>query len=127
MKAGFSVKIIDCNFINTLEDFRKEIKKYNFKMAGLSFLSSMQEGANQVARIVKEINPKAIVVAGGPHPTVFKERSIIDENVDIIVIGEGEITFVELIKAVKKNRNYEKLDRSLRKIEGIWFKNKNRN
>jgi len=38
------------------------------------------------------------VVAGGPHPTVAPDHVLSDENFDMVVTGEGEITLTELLK-----------------------------
>lgn len=122
IKHGFSVKIIDCSFFETLEQVKQEIQKYDFKIAGLSFLSSMQAGASKVAQIIKEVNPESLVVAGGPHPTVFKEKSILDKNIDVLAIGEGEVTFGELTRTVKDSSSQEDLYQELARVKGIWFK-----
>ena len=47
--------------------------------------------------LVKQINPEAKVVLGGPHVHVFPEETINLSGIDFIVQGEGEHTFVKLL------------------------------
>lgn len=48
---------------------------------------------------IKEINPSATIVLGGPITSVYPDILLEEVCPDIIVIGEGEETFLELAKA----------------------------
>lgn len=50
----------------------------------------------EIARTVKAAVPQTLVVAGGPH-VQRAEDFLGSEAIDVIVIGEGEITFTELL------------------------------
>jgi radical SAM superfamily enzyme YgiQ (UPF0313 family) len=113
-EEGISVDILDCSFFSSYDEFSEIYKNYNPRIVGLSFLSSMTKGAFEVAERVKKENQKTFVVAGGPHATVFREKCLGEKSIDAIVIGEGEITFVELVKAHKLG--------SLRGVKGVYFK-----
>lgn len=69
----------------------------------------------EICRIIKRISPKIITVVGGPHPTALPKETVQDDNIDIAVVGEGEITFTELIKAIDGKK-------SLFEVDGIVFK-----
>jgi len=58
------------------------------------------------------------IVWGGPHPTDWPEQTLEDDLVDIIVIGEGEHSFVDLVMALENGD-------SLCEIRGIGYKDKN--
>ena len=49
-----------------------------------------------IARTVKTAVPAALIVAGGPH-VQRAEDFLGSEAIDVIVIGEGEVTFTELL------------------------------
>src|SRR4029079_8604931 len=51
--------------------------------------------------------PKAAIVIGGEHVTSLPEFSLITSKADIAVLGEGEETAVELVRAL---RNRQSLD-----------------
>ncbi|PKW18332.1 KedN5 family methylcobalamin-dependent radical SAM C-methyltransferase [Saccharopolyspora spinosa] len=60
-----------------------------------------------VAETVKQANPEAVVVFGGNHVANQSERVLRrDVAVDVVVNGEGEITFVELLRAVLEGTSY---------------------
>ena len=71
--------------------------------------------AFRIARHVKEVNGKALVVFGGPQATLMPDESIDDENVDAVVLGEGEFAMVEIAERVRTGR-------SLDGVKGVWFK-----
>ena len=55
------------------------------------------EDALAIARLAKKALPRAIVVMGGSHATIDYANVIKDEPVDIVVRGDGEETFLELL------------------------------
>jgi hypothetical protein len=50
----------------------------------------------EIARTVKAAVPEALVVAGGPH-VQRAEDFLGSEPIDVVVLGEGEVTFTELL------------------------------
>lgn len=95
------------------KEVRETIKAYNPDIVGISSMTASYVSALNVAKIVKNINPKIKVVMGGRHPSALPEIVIKNEEVDYVVIGEGEKTFLELIS---------NLD-SPQKVEGVVYKN----
>jgi anaerobic magnesium-protoporphyrin IX monomethyl ester cyclase len=83
---------------------------------GISVLTGHQiEGALELSRAVKRILPELPVVWGGYHPTLLPMQTIEEHAIDIIVKGQGEITFRLLIDALSESK-------PLHGIEGIVFK-----
>jgi radical SAM superfamily enzyme YgiQ (UPF0313 family) len=98
------------------EGFKKTvemIKRFDPDIVGLSFTTQAATGAYEIAKEIKEIDN--LVVAGGPHVTASPEEALMRSPIDIVVIGEGEITFLELIRSFMES--FEP-----RKIDGICFK-----
>lgn len=73
----------------------------------------------KVAKLVKKKYPDLPIVWGGWHPSLEPETTIKSPYVDIVVRGQGERTFYELVKALVEGR-------SLEGILGISFKNDGR-
>jgi anaerobic magnesium-protoporphyrin IX monomethyl ester cyclase len=64
--------------------------------------------AHALFRITREILPGALTVAGGPHPTSLPARTLEEiPELDCVVVGEGERTWVELLD---RRRRGEPLD-----------------
>ena len=60
-----------------------------------------------LAREIKRCHPEIKIVFGGAHPTYFPE--IAEEDcVDFIIRGEGEISFLKLVKAIELGMEQEK-------------------
>ncbi len=73
----------------------------------------------RLAREIKRKYPGIRIVLGGAHPTYFPEV-VKEECVDFIIKGEGELSFLKLIKAIAKygydqaaERNVEPLIKDL--------------
>ena len=78
------------------------IKKFKPDFVGVSCLLSRQaHNAHRICRIVKEANQNIITIMGGCHPSVLPETVIRDENVDNVVIGDGEYAILKIIKGEK--------------------------
>ena len=113
--AGYRVKIIDQGVERKWKDLLlAELQKKPI-CVGVSTKTGPQiKYAIDASKIVKEYG-NVPVVWGGVHPSLAPEQTLENENIDIIVQGEGEETFFELVQALEK-------DESLSKVKGIWYK-----
>lgn len=70
-----------------------------------------------IARNLKKINPKITIILGGPEVS-FDAQELLQMNpfVDYIVMGEGEVTFKELLSYLTKRQG------DLRTIQGIAYR-----
>ena len=67
-------------------------------MVGISSLFTMQEqNVIHLAKLVKEVDSRIRVVVGGAHPSALPEKLIKDENIDFVIMGEGEYRLLALI------------------------------
>jgi anaerobic magnesium-protoporphyrin IX monomethyl ester cyclase len=101
-------------------DFTSSVKKLlqNFipQIVGISFLTPSRRESLQVARLIKKIAPGTIVVAGGAHASVMHRQLLLNyPEIDFVVIGEGEITFEELVKSIETKTD-------LHNVKGIAFR-----
>jgi len=99
------------------DSIKRTIRKESPDIVGITSLSVDAQSAYKVAEISKEINSKTLVVMGGSHATCAINQVLSNPNIDFVVMGEGEYTIVELLKAIKKRGN-------ISKVKGIAWKNK---
>lgn len=93
------------------DDLKKRIGKIAPDVVGVSCLFSTQaDNAHNVCRLVKEINPSTVTVMGGAHPSVMPAETLRDENVDFVVIGEGEFTMRDLLTRLESKTDLASLD-----------------
>jgi radical SAM superfamily enzyme YgiQ (UPF0313 family) len=105
------------DFNTSLKDIvLKYIKDFNIDVVAVGSLSNEYNQTKQIFDIVKEYNSNILTILGGgilnyDVQTVFESL----ENLDIGVIGEGELTIVRLADTLK-NTNL------LHEIDGIIFR-----
>jgi len=73
-------------------------------VVGLSAMTYEAGCMHELAKLVKQRLPRAVVACGGPHPSVAAEDVLKDAAVDFVVRGEGEFTFSELLAGVRDGR-----------------------
>jgi len=114
------VKDMDIFFISEKKELSKSIEdiipRYNKVILAISFFTTQLW---DIKNIVKSLNnhhrSKLILIAGGPHPTgdVLGTLKI---GFDIVIIGEGEETFIELVHKIRNDETFSK-------VKGIGFLN----
>lgn len=77
-----------------------------FDIVGLTAITTFELRLEQTVNIIKNVNPSIKIVVGGPHATALP-FDLIKKNVDFVVVGEGEYTFLELVKQIKNKQNYD--------------------
>jgi len=96
-QRGLTVDIID----STIEPrFRERIVDQldDAVCVGISIVTGpMIVEAIEVARAVKAARPEVPVVLGGWHPSTLAEQSLSAPYIDVVVRGQGELTFGEIL------------------------------
>ena len=75
-----------------------------------SMFTSQRKNAHQIAKLVKEVDSKIVVIFGGAHPTSAFESVLKDPCVDVAVLGEGDNVIVPLIRSIEAGDDISKLD-----------------
>ena len=94
-------------YLRTLEDptapiwaeIRSAITEFDPGVVGISSKTQNFPSAMKIARIAKEHNPDTLVVLGGPHATLSTQAALDCPDIEVAVLGEGEMTLVELLQA----------------------------
>jgi len=111
------VKVLDCNASKTdWDELGKKIENYHPDVVGCSSLSTCNTYlVARTLQLARKVQPDALTVTGGQHFTFTDIESLqAYPEIDVIVRGEGEVTFTELVKARMNNS-------SLNEIAGITF------
>jgi radical SAM superfamily enzyme YgiQ (UPF0313 family) len=87
------------------KEIEEMIKGFNPHVVGITTMTNKYPMAGKIAHIVKTLNQDIRVVIGGHHASIFGERLLRDDNnIDFAVIGEGEMTFLELVNRMCESR-----------------------
>lgn len=84
----------------------KYLNDFNPHLVGIRSLTIGKEAFHHTAAMIKKWNNDCMVIAGGPYPTDDPEDALSTGNVDLVVIGEGEIVFNNLIRKMINKENY---------------------
>ena len=111
-KRGYKSGATDKQILDHLRDYKAEI-------IGITnnYTSQLQDVLD-LCKLIKISFPKTKIIIGGAHATIDHKELIKEPNIDYIVIGEGEITFTELINAIIQKKN-------ITEIQGITYKSEN--
>lgn len=86
-------------------DMKKIILDFEPDIIACSVFTVEDKCMHKVAGLAKDIDTKIKVIVGGPHPTIYYQEILKDNNIDIAVIGEGEETFYELLNSLENGEN----------------------
>jgi radical SAM superfamily enzyme YgiQ (UPF0313 family) len=115
-QRNYSVKIIDCNTeaisVNLFHGLLgKKFSSYDIRFIGLTSMTSNIKKAYVIAKICRQLHPESKIVIGGVHATFLPEEVLSNESIDYAVLGEGEITFEEMLSG-----------KNIETIEGLAYK-----
>lgn len=116
-KEGIDCSIIDAKFEKlSHEDVISRLEKEVPDIVGISAMTSEIFSAAKVAEEVKKRFPKCITIIGGAHATSIPNETLMEfKDFDILVTGEGEITFLDLIRTIEDNK-------PLDSVKGILYR-----
>lgn len=101
--------------------FSSFLKQKKFDVVGVTSTTVTVNYAFNTFKIVKNALPDCVTILGGIHSTILPVESLREcPNLDIAVIGEGELTFVEILNSIYQHR----LARKHEGIRGIAYRNK---
>ena len=111
-KDGHEVKIIDGPAWATVfgygfEELSKDISGFKPDVLGVSASTSQIEHAKKTISLSKSVNKDCVVILGGPLISADPKVLLGFEDVDFGVYGEADLTFSEILKAVKNKEPVE--------------------
>jgi anaerobic magnesium-protoporphyrin IX monomethyl ester cyclase len=113
------VRIIDmeADKEKTTESVVEETLRFDPDIVGVTVNATAAHATStEIARRMKEQRCETLLVAGGHHAT-FVPCDLLRNGFDVIVLGEGDQTIVEIAKALRERGRFEE-------IPGIAFKKK---
>jgi anaerobic magnesium-protoporphyrin IX monomethyl ester cyclase len=119
LKEGYQVKIIDQR-TNPLweKELKDELTKKPLYVALTSMSGTQIKFAIRASQIIREYSKEIPIIWGGTHVTILPEQTLENPNIDIVVVGEGENTILEITDALANHKSVES-------VKGIYFKKGN--
>jgi len=119
VKRGDNVQFLDLA-VNPMQDdeIEKYIKKFKPDIIGFTATILTIKHAYRIATICKKAVP-CITILGGSHASLYPDKTLKENSdIDILVLGEGEKTWDELLSTIQDKKD-------LAKVDGIMFRKRN--
>ncbi len=100
------------------------ILRFKPHLIGIRTLSYYKEFFHELVSYIKGLGMSIPIVSGGPYATSDYRFVLQDPNVDLVVLGEGEHTFAELVEKMMADGNRLPNPAVLETINGIAFVDK---
>jgi len=116
LKAGHSVSVVDINARRyRKEEVQKMIENFDADVVGIGGMITTYSYVKWLVSEIRRMKPNIKIVVGGGVCSAIPKQFMEWTQTDIIVVGEGELTVVDLLD------NLENLE----SVRGIWYRDKN--
>ncbi|MGD2085273.1 MAG: condensation domain-containing protein [Candidatus Aminicenantes bacterium] len=106
---------------NSFEELKNLIAEFHPDLIGIRTLSIYKEFFHHSVALIRQWGIDVPIVAGGPYASSGYASMLQDANIDLAVLGEGELTFAELIREIIKNNKTLPGENVLNGIPGIAY------
>ena len=104
---GFDVDLIDLHVENIYpQDAAGRVQDYDPHIVALTAKTLGWPAVIEIAQMVRQAAPKAIVVVGGPQLSIYPEESLSWDCFDIAVVGDGEETLLEICERIQSGSDW---------------------
>lgn len=109
---NWDVQIVDLSLERDIMGIlKRKLREFSPSHVGITFATSAYKEMLILGRIIKNYNPDIILIGGGPHASVLPEQTLKQSLLDVVVVGEGDDTLVDIIDGIP-----------LETIKGIFYK-----
>lgn len=127
LASGWENEFVKDNLLYTGlsdDDILSKIIEFKPDVVGITapFTSQIKNVFN-VASIVKKVNKKIVVVVGGPHPTIQPEQTLACSDIDYVIRGEGEYSFLDFTKKTEAKSDITTVKGLAYRVNGTIVKN----
>jgi radical SAM superfamily enzyme YgiQ (UPF0313 family) len=112
------VRVLDLR-LEPEDALARELVGFRPDVVGTTSMTTDAYQAKAVLRMARQIRPDALTIVGGHHPTL-SPNEFDEPYVDVIVQGEGEVTFRELIERWDAQRGSD--DRTFAGVDGLRYR-----
>src|SRR5262245_22821489 len=101
LRAGYQVKIIDSTITPNFKRRVIEALRGAICLAISLVTGPMIRETVEIAQQVKRLYPDLPIVLGGWHPSLLPDQTLAAEYVDIVVVGQGEESLLEVVQRIE--------------------------
>jgi radical SAM superfamily enzyme YgiQ (UPF0313 family) len=118
-ERGHEIEVLDINAHRwSRQEVEAKVRDSDFDISGIGGIVTIYRYTKWLIETLKKHHPDKRIAVGGSVGTSIPHIILERTKADIVCMGEGEDTIVELLENLEKGKD------ALHKVEGIWFKNK---
>jgi len=100
---GHDVSLIDLRQLSSWDELAPVIRNISPDVVGITMMSVDFDSALRAAGIIKEVDSRIPIIAGGPHPSLMEEELISRKEIDYIFKGEAEVTLPDILEGIVRD------------------------
>lgn len=125
-EKGYEVILFDGRINNDYKGFLTALKQKPLCF-GISAMAGYQiKDGIYISSLIRDQFPDTPIVWGGKFPTILAEETLSDRSVDVVVRGQGEFTFLELLEKLSNGSSFKEIKGISYKEDGKTFHNPDR-
>lgn len=115
-RQGYDLTILDIDAQRYSEEYIEQyLKKNKFDVICLGCIITGYKYIKKLSALIKQIDPHTKIIVGNSVASSIPLLLLTKTDSDIAVTGEGDITIIEILKALKESRD-------LKEVKGIYYK-----
>ncbi len=115
-RAGYDFDLIDMDIdLLTMDELEQILIKKQYDVYAFGCIVTGFKHIKKIIEIVRRINPASLIIAGNSVATSIPEILLTHTPVDIVVLGEGDETIIDLLKIYEEKKDFSR-------VKGIAFK-----
>lgn len=106
-KAGIAFDLIDMDADEmTMEELHEKLKGKQYDICGLGCIVTALRLVKTITALVRQEMPNCLIMVGNSVATSIPDTLLRNTSTDVAVLGEGDVTTVELVEAVSQGRDW---------------------
>jgi hypothetical protein len=106
---------------DSMEELHAVLNEFKPDLIGMRTMTYFKKFFHDVVGEIRRFSASVPIVAGGPHPTIAPEEVLRENEIQAVSIGEGELTWEELVGRILENGHKFLGAEVLHSIKGIAF------
>jgi amino acid adenylation domain-containing protein len=106
---------------DNFEQLKQLLETFKPDVIGVRTLTFYKDFFHQSIALIRQWGFDCPIITGGPYATSDFNTILKDQNIDVVVLGEGEETFAHLIREIHDNHGNIPAETVLKEIPGLAF------
>lgn len=100
-RAGHTVEILDLSYRPYDPEYLgTKIRHGGYDVVGVTATTPLVNQMRDISFLVKDVSPGTRVIGGGVHASSLPQETMQESALDAVVVGEGDLTIVEIMDGV---------------------------